>query len=213
MSGWIYCITNSLYKIDNIYKLGYTTNKQTPELVKQHLIQRYGTYFPDVECIDLFEVKQPIQAEKQLFELLKDYKYNNEIYKADYEITIKPQLEAIKQQYCCNNKRIITEQEKQKYQKKISKKINNFVKHLFQIQNYMMTNLCLNKFNKYNSQIISNMYNCLSTYNFQCFPVQDKKMMKFYKNNLITHISCHIQQFDYNDLELLSLIEYVVNLV
>lgn len=211
MSGWIYCITNSLYKIDDMYKLGYTSNKQTPELVKQHLIQRYGTYFPDVECIDLFEVKQPIQAEKQLFELLKDYKHNNEIYKADYEITIKPQLDAIKQQYCCNNKRIITEQEKQKYKIKISKKIDNFVKHLFQIQNYIMTNDY--KFNKYNSQLTSNIYNCLSHYNSQCFPIQNKKMMKFYKNILITNISCHIQQFNYNDLELLYLIEYVLNLV
>lgn len=59
-----------------MYKLGYTANKQTPELVKQHLIQRYETYFPDVEIVYLFKVQQPIQAEKQLFELLKDYKYN-----------------------------------------------------------------------------------------------------------------------------------------
>jgi hypothetical protein len=211
MSGYIYCITNSLYKMDDMYKLGYTANKQTPELVKQHLIQRYGTYFPDVECIDLFEVKQPVQAEKQLFELLKDYKHNNEIYKADYEITIKPQLETIKIQYCCNNERIITEQEKQKYKTKLSKKINNFVKHLFQIQNYILTNL--NKFNKHNSQLISNTHNCLSYYNSQCFPVQDKKMMNFYKNNLITNISSHIQQFDYNDLEILNLVNYIINLL
>jgi hypothetical protein len=212
MSGWIYCITNSLYKMDDMYKLGYTANKQTPELVKQHLIQRYGTYFPDVECIELFEVKQPIQAEKQLFELLKDYKHNNEIYKADYELIIKPQLYAIKTQYCCsNNERIITELEKQKCKTKLSKKLNNFVKHLFQIQNYIMSNM--NKYNKHNSQIISNTYNCLSYYNGQCFPVQDKKMMNFYKQNLITNLSCHIQQFDYNDLEILSLVEYIFKLV
>lgn len=211
MTGWIYCITNSLYKMDDMYKLGYTANKQTPELVKQHLIQRYGTYFPDVECIDLFEVNQPIQAEKQLFEWLKDYKHNNEIYKADYEITIKPQLEAIKQQYCCNNERIISEQEKQKYKTKISKKINNFVKHVFQIQNYILTNLY--KFNTHNDLLISNTNMCLSYYNSQCFPVQDKKMMTFYKKSLITNISYHIQQFDYNDLEILSFVDYVVNLV
>lgn len=210
MSGWIYCITNSLYKMDDMYKLGYTANKQTPELVKQHLIQRYGTYFPDVECIDLFEVKQPVQAEKQLFELLKDYKHNNEIYKANYEITIKPQLHTIKTQYCCNNERIITEQEKQKYRTKLSKKSNNFVKHLYQIQNYIISNL--NNFNKHNSQIIVNTHTCLSYYNSQCYPVQDKKMMKFYKTKLITDISFHIQQFDYTDLELLSFIEYIVNL-
>lgn len=211
MSGWIYCITNSLYKMDDMYKLGYTANKKTPELVKQHLIQRYGTYFPDVECIDLFEVKQPIQAEKKLFELLKDYKHNNEIYKADYEITIKPQLEFIKNQYCCNNERIITEQEKQKYKTKIVKKINNFTKHLFQIQNYISSNL--HKFNTQNSQILGNTFNCLSYYNGQCFPVQDKKMMNFYKTTLITNLTSHIQQFDYNDLEIVSFSDFVINLI
>lgn len=211
MSGWIYCITNSLYKMDDMYKLGYTANKQTPELVKQHLLQRYGTYFPDVECINLFEVKQPIQAEKHLFELLKDYKHNNEIYKADYEITIKPQLEFIKTQYCCNNERIITEQEKQKYRTKLAKKINNFTKHLAQIQQYILTNM--HKCNTHNSQLLGNTHNCLSYYNGQCFPVQDKKMMTFYKERLITDLSFHIQHFDYNDLEILSLVEYVVNLV
>ena len=211
MSGWIYCITNSLYKMDDMYKLGYTANKETPELVKQHLIQRYGTYFPDVECIDLFEVRQPVQAEKQLFELLKDYKHNNEIYKADYEINIKPQLNAIKMQYCCNNERIITEQEKQKYKTKLSKKINNFVKHLFQIQNYIISNHY--KFNKHNSQLINNTQNCLSCYSSQCFSVQDKKIMNFYKKNLITNIYSYIQQFDYNDLEIISFIEYVIKLV
>ena len=183
---------------------------KTPDLVKQHLIQRYGTYFPDVECIDLFEVKQPVQAEKQLFELLKDYKHNNEIYKADYEITIKPQLEFIKKQYCCNNERIITEQEKQKYKTKFVKKINNFTKHLFQIQNYISSNL--HKFNTQNSQIIGNMFNCLSYYNGQCFPVQDKKMMNFYKTSLITNVTSHIQQFDYNDFEIVTFQEYVINL-
>ena len=211
MSGWIYCITNSLYKMDDMYKLGYTANKQTPELVKQHLIQRYGTYFPDVECIDLFEVKQPVQAEKQLFELLKDYKHNNEIYKADYEITIKPQLEFIKKQYCCNNERIITEQEKQKYRTKLAKKINNFTKHLVQIQQYILTHL--HKFNTHNSQLLGNTHNCLSYYNGQCFPVQDKKTMKFYKQRLIADLSFHIQNIDYNDLEILSLVEFVINLI
>jgi len=197
--------------MDDMYKLGYTANKQTIELVKQHLIQRYGTYFPDVECIDLFEVKQPVQAEKQLFELLKDYKHNNEIYKADYEITIKPQLDAIKKQYCCNNERIITEQEKQKYKTKLSKKINNFVKHLFQIQNYISTNL--HKFNKHNSQLLGNTYNYLAYYNSRQEPIEGTRMMKTHKKNLITNLSSHIQQFDYNDLEILSFVDYVINLM
>jgi len=60
---------------------------------------------------------------------------------------------------------------------------------------------------------MSNAHNSLSYYNGQCFPVQDKKMMKFYKERLLSDLSFHIQQFDYNDLEILSFVEYVVNLV
>ena len=197
--------------MNNIYKLGYTSNKQPYKLVKHHLIQRYGTYFPDVECIDLFKVIQPIQAEKHLFELLKDYKYMNEMYKADYDIIIKPQLDVIKTQYLCNNEQILIEHAQQKYKTKISKKINHFVKHVFPIQNYIMLNQ--HTFNNHNSQIISNTYTCLSYYNGHCFPVQDKITMNFQKKNLITNISCHIQQFDYTDLKLLSFIDYIVQLV
>lgn len=211
MSGWIYCITNSLYKMDDMYKLGYTANKQTTEQVKQHLIQRYRTYFPDVEVVDLFEVKQPVQAEKQLFDTLKDYKHSNEIYKADYEMTIKPQLEMIRTQYFPNNERIITEQEKQKYKTKLSKKINNFVKYPLQIQNYIITNL--GKFNSTNQQILCNAQMCLAYYQSQLFPIQSSKLMKCYKQSLITNLSCHIQQFDYNDLEIPKFIEYVIHLL
>ncbi len=212
MSGWIYCITNSLYKMDDMYKLGYTSNKKTEELVKKHLIQRYGTYFPNVECIDLFEVKQPIQAEKQLFELLKDYKCNNEIFKGDYEIIIKPQIEVIKNIYSCNNNnRIITEEEKNKYRLKLLKKVNYFILHLSKIQYYITSQL--HKFNKHNSQLLSNVYNCLSYYNNQLFPVQNKKILTACKKDTINQLSSYIQQFDYSDLEMLSLVNNIINLL
>jgi hypothetical protein len=102
MTGWIYCITNPLYKMDDTYKLGYTANKESFDLVKKSLIQRYSTYYPNVECIELFEVKRPLQAEKEIFNLLKDYKYSNELIKADYDMIIKPHLGEIKYLYKIN---------------------------------------------------------------------------------------------------------------
>lgn len=192
--------------MDDIYKLGYTSNKQTIELVKQHLFQRYGTYFPDVECINLFKVKQPIQAEKHLFKLLKDYKNSNELVKADYEMTIKPQLEYIKQLYNCNNnedERIITIEEKEKYKLKLTKKRNNFIKYIIQVENYILSNI--DKFNKHNLNLLSNIYNLLSYYKGSIFPVRDKKI-------LITNLSSHIQQFDYGDLNMIMFVEYIINL-
>ena len=47
MSRFIYCITNYKYKIDEIYKLGYTASKHTIDEVKNKLIKRYETYFID----------------------------------------------------------------------------------------------------------------------------------------------------------------------
>ena len=104
MNGWIYCITNSLYKINNMYKLGYTSKQEPENIVIHHLVVRYGTYFPDVECIYIFQVENPLKAEKHLFELLSDYIYNNEIVKADYITIIKPKLEYIKQTYNHTNR-------------------------------------------------------------------------------------------------------------
>ena len=41
MSEYIYYITNSKYKIDDIYKLGYTAAKMTIDEVRAKLLQRY----------------------------------------------------------------------------------------------------------------------------------------------------------------------------
>lgn len=211
MSGWIYCITNPLYKIDDVYKLGYTANKQTPELIRQHLLQRYGTYFPDVECVDLFEVKQPVQAETHLFELLKDYKYRNEMYKADYEMTIKPQLEIIRQLYCTDVVRVVSEQEKKKLKTRLTKKIKHFVNHLYKIQTHIVSNL--SNFNQRNSQIICNTINCLSLYNGYCScPPKDKKLMQLYTKQFLENVHCNIQQFDFSDPAMVGFVEFIETL-
>jgi hypothetical protein len=195
--------------MDDMYKLGYTANKQTPELVKQHLLNRYGTYFPDVECVDLFEVKQPIQAEKQLFEWLKEYKYNNEIYKADYEMTIKPQLENIKQLYCCENvERVISEKDQKKTKTKLIKKVKYFINNLQKIQNYIMSHLL--NVNQRNNQIFGNILTCISIYNRKCYPPPpEKKTFNLCKKYFIENMNSHIEQFDYSDSGLFGFVEFI----
>lgn len=107
-------------------------------------------------------------------------------------------------------KELLQNKKNKSINQKITKKINNFIKHLFQIQNYIFSNI--DKFNKHNSQLINNTSICLSYYNGTLFPVQDKKMMTFYKKSLITNVTSHIHNFDYNDLEMLQFVEYVINL-
>ena len=67
MPGYIYCITNPQYKIDDIYKLGYTAINLPFEDVKKKLLLRYETYFISPECVELFLVNLPVKAEKKLF--------------------------------------------------------------------------------------------------------------------------------------------------
>ncbi len=212
MSGWIYCITNSLYKMDDMYKLGYTANKSCYDEVKQCLIHRYNTYFPNVECLDLFEVKQPIQAEKELFGLLKNYKNTNEIIKADYTLIIKPNLELIKNKYTLNSETILSQKEKNKYKNILVKKRKYFITHLFRIQQYLTS--LLNTVNKHNSELICKTFNSLSYFNGITFPpIKDKKLLNFYKNDLINNISLCIENYDYNDKELIKFIEFIDSLV
>ena len=99
MSGYIYCITNSQYKFDDTYKLGYTAINLPLEDAKKKLLQRYETYFVNAECMMLFLVRQPIKAETRLFDLLRDYNTQKEIFKADYYTIIKPALEQIKNEF------------------------------------------------------------------------------------------------------------------
>jgi len=99
MSGFIYCITNSKYKIEEIYKLGYTASKRPIDEVRNKLIKRYETYFIDTECILLVAVFNPVKAEKKLFDLLDDYRYQKEMFKADYETIIKPAIDLIESDF------------------------------------------------------------------------------------------------------------------
>ena len=69
------------------------------EDAKKKLLQRYETYFINAECLMLFLVRQPIKAESRLFELLKDYNTQKEIFKADYDTIIKPALEQIHNEF------------------------------------------------------------------------------------------------------------------
>jgi len=105
----------------------------------------------------LFEVDRPVQAEKTLFELLKDYKIQGELYKADYELTIGPALEKIKAKFVCNNEIQISDEEKEKYIMKIVKKINNFKKFTDRIQQYLRQNMY--KFNQQNQELSCNINN------------------------------------------------------
>lgn len=117
MSGYIYCITNSHYKFDDTYKLGYTAINIPLEDAKKKLLQRYETYFVNAECMMLILVRQPIKAERRLFELLRDYNTQKEMFKADYDTIIKPAMEQVIKEFNMD----VKVDNKDRYTGKISK--------------------------------------------------------------------------------------------
>ena len=84
--GFIYCIrTNLKYEEKDIVKIGKTKfgNKKRFCEVKNHIMQRYGTYYPNCSILHLQRVGDHHKAEKMIFRLLKKYHLKKEMYYFD----------------------------------------------------------------------------------------------------------------------------------
>jgi hypothetical protein len=89
--GFIYCIkTNLKYNDKNIVKIGKTKfgNKKSKNEVENHIMQRYGTYYPDCSILYLQRVGNHHKAEKMIFKLLKNIHLKKELFYY-YENSIK----------------------------------------------------------------------------------------------------------------------------
>jgi len=81
--GIVYIISSLFYQLQNIYKIGYSENT-----IKERLAGYYTT--GHIESVKLkyiykLETIHYKELEKLIFEYLKDYKINNEMYKIDLE--------------------------------------------------------------------------------------------------------------------------------
>jgi hypothetical protein len=215
MSGYIYCITNSHYKFDDTYKLGYTAINIPLEDAKKKLLQRYETYFVNAECMMLILVRQPIKAERRLFELLRDYNTQKEMFKADYDTIIKPAMEQVIKEFNIN----IKVDNKDRYTGKISK-INKKIP-------YYSRNICsfiilLNeqqslygasdKLNTANEQLIQMLrshcerYDCMVNKNIH-FKKSDKKVhYDLLSVNMLFSFKC----FDWEDSNLNKFLDKLI---
>lgn len=206
MSGYIYCITNSHYKFDDTYKLGYTAINLPLEDTKKKLLQRYETYFVNAECMMLFLVKQPINAEKKLFELLKDYNIQKEMFKADYETIIKPALEKIKVEFNID----IKVDNKSKYIdkiNKINKRITYYSKNIRKLNIFICKQFCLMPNEKLNQVNSINIQNIRSKFeNFENLTIQNcigkQKIDKSLYDNLKRDFEFILNNIDYDDVNL-----------
>lgn len=99
--GFIYCIkTNLKYNDKNIVKIGKTKfgNKKSKSEVENHIMQRYGTYYPDCNILYLQRVGNHHKAEKMIFKLLKKSHLKKEFFYYS-ENTIKIAFKKITNKY------------------------------------------------------------------------------------------------------------------
>lgn len=102
--GWIYCITNPIYKNENLYKIGMTSQKGFEDEIKKKLLQRYKTTFIEPELLFLKNVYYPRKVEKEILDILFEHRNkNSEMINADYINIIKPKLNEITIKYINKN--------------------------------------------------------------------------------------------------------------
>ena len=215
MSGYIYCITNSHYKFDDTYKLGYTAINLPLEDAKKKLLQRYETYFINAECLMLFLVRQPIKAESRLFELLKDYNTQKEIFKADYDTIIKPALEQIHNEFNID----IKVDNKDKYISKINKiikKINYYSKNIRTITIFISKQFSLLPNEKLNEKNCINIQNISYKFqNYESMKIQyqiSKIKNKDLINTLKTEVKNILNNMDFDDINLNIFLDNILKL-
>ncbi len=216
MSGYIYCITNSQYKFDDTYKLGYTAINLPIEDAQKKLLQRYETYFVNADCMMLFLVRQPIKAERRLFELLREYNTQKEMFKADYDTIIKPALEQIRNEFNID----IKVDNKDRYIGKINKvvkKITYYSKNIRALTIFISNHFTLMPNEKLNGKNCINIQNISSKFqNYDSMTIQyriaKQKVDKGLLDNLMREIEVILNNMDYDDVNLNTFLDNILKL-
>jgi S-adenosylmethionine synthetase len=97
--GYVYCIkTNSFIEDNQIVKIGKIGMKESEESTLSTLLNRYSTYHPNCVIYKSVRVSNHHDAEKYIFELLKDIHYKKEHFYFD-EHKIEQAFDLIKTSY------------------------------------------------------------------------------------------------------------------
>lgn len=106
INGWIYCISNSYFKLYNIYKIDTTISRifsrKPNECIKNYIINNNKLYFNNIELIEFIPVNNITDAQDHLYCLISNYHIGNKFYKTDFDKNLKPSFDYIKKIYMPN---------------------------------------------------------------------------------------------------------------
>ena len=213
--GWIYCITNSIYKNENLYKIGMTSQIALEEEVKTKLLQRYGTSFIDPEILFLQKVSFPKKVEKLILEELINYRNGNtEMITADFINIINPILFKITNIYPYDNPIYIEDDIYNKLVFKLQKNMEKLVKNQLNnnytmnehIKNYITKYFNTNLLNSNNNERLCPIYNRVFNLNppvsgspGYIYNENQKKLRKNWELTIINELKFNVSQWDKKD--------------
>lgn len=97
--GYVYCIkTGNHINGKQIVKIGKTVMKESEEITLSNLLNRYSTYYPNCIIYKSVRVSNHHDAEKYIFEILRDIHYKKEHFYFD-ENKIEQAFNFIKTSY------------------------------------------------------------------------------------------------------------------
>ena len=108
---WIYAVTCSLYEVDGVFKLGYTTtDTDNVYEAEDQLRKRYGTSLIGIVVKTVLPVSDGREAERTLFSALNAYRSNprREFFRGDFHSIIFPAMMQIGVAYNRTNTQAIS---------------------------------------------------------------------------------------------------------
>lgn len=209
--GWIYCITCDEFIKENKYKIGMTQKNGIDEEVKNYLITRYGTSYPNPIIKYLYKVSNVKKVEKEIFTALNKYKITRELFCTDINI-IYNNIENIIKKYPFNLSFTLDISVYNDLMTKLEKKLKNYLDKTIKdsnTNNVFQRSLAIYFNNKLLNDFNHNKFNYMYQYMYNLRPpfIKSTPYTKEEKLKLLRwKNSCHLTEFinnwDLTDIEL-----------
>ena len=180
MNGWLYCVTNLVFKQNNLYKIKIIPFHTKNTNIKHRILSHYNNIFSNPEICYLSPISHSDIVDNLIINDL--FKYRNsftEMVRVDYDNIILPVLLEKTKLYPINKIKIIEDEEYNRLIKKIEKNIN-----YYKMQNTLNIYMFMHILNKYNNAKLHNIYIKLKnnesiTKDIQTFDKNDPHIHKF----------------------------------
>ena len=161
MNGWLYCVTNLVFKQNNLYKIKIIPFNKNNVNIEKRILSHYKNLFSNPEICYLSPISHSDIVDNLIINDL--FKYRNsftEMVRVDYDNIILPVLLEKTQLYPINKNKIIEDEEYNRLIKIIEYNIENRINY-YKMQNTLNIYMFMHILNKNNNAKLHIIYNKL----------------------------------------------------